>query len=156
MNRIRSSTPAPRAARGTRRMPAALPALVAGLCAALLALPPVAARAADTTPSAQLQRFAAEAGAPGQAERGGAFFTSRKGGEWSCASCHGSLPTAAGRHAGTGKPIDPLAPSANPRAFTDSAKVDKWFRRNCKDVLQRECSAGEKADVLAWLLSLPR
>jgi Domain of unknown function (DUF1924) len=43
---------------------------------------------------------------------------------------------------------------ANPKAFTDSAKVDKWFRRNCKDVLARECSAGEKADVLAYLNSL--
>ena len=42
----------------------------------------------------------------------------------------------------------------HPRAFTDSAKVDKWFRRNCKDVLQRECAPGEKADVLAYLLSL--
>ena len=35
-------------------------------------------------------------------------------------------------------------------------KVDKWFRRNCKDVLARECSAAEKADVLAWLISLKR
>lgn len=30
-----------------------------------------------------------------------------------------------------------MAPAANPTAFTDSAKIDKWFRRNCKDVLQR-------------------
>jgi hypothetical protein len=149
MERIRSNALAPRAARGGRR------ALVA-LCAAALALPWMAAHAADTTPAAQLQRFATEAGAPGQADRGRVFFTSRHGGEWSCASCHGNVPVTAGRHAGTGKGIDPLAPGANPRAFTDSAKVDKWFRRNCKDVLQRECSAGEKADVLAWLLSLPR
>lgn len=40
------------------------------------------------------------------------------------------------------------------QAFTDTAKVNKWFRRNCKDVLSRECSAGEKADVLAYLLNL--
>jgi hypothetical protein len=50
--------------------------------------------------------------------------------------------------------LEPLAPSFNPRAFTDSAKVDKWLRRNCKDVLQRECSAREKADVMAYLTSL--
>jgi len=31
---------------------------------------------------------------------------------------------------------------------------DRWFRRNRKDVLQRQCSAGEKADVLAWLIAL--
>jgi hypothetical protein len=34
------------------------------------------------------------------------------------------------------------------------AKVDKWFRRNCNDVLERECSAAEKADVLAYVIQL--
>jgi len=47
--------------------------------------------------------------------------------------------------------ISPLAPAANPQRFTDSRKVEKWFRRNCGDVLDRECTAQEKADVLAWL-----
>ena len=112
------------------------------------------AQAADTSWSAQQQRFATEAGAPGQATRGQAFFTQRHGGEWSCASCHGTPPTQQGKHASTGKTIAPLAPAFNPKAFTDTAKVDKWFRRNCKDVLARECSAGEKADVLAYLNSL--
>ena len=51
----------------------------------------------------------------------------------------------------TAKPIDPLAPAFNPKAFTDERRVEKWFRRNCKDVAQRECTPGEKADVLAWL-----
>jgi len=63
-------------------------------------------------------------------------------------------PTATGKHASTGKSIAPLAPAFNPKAFTETAKVDKWFRRNCKDVLARECSAAEKADVLAYLNSL--
>jgi Domain of unknown function (DUF1924) len=112
------------------------------------------AQAADTSPAQQLERFSAQAAAPGQAERGRVFFTSRQGGEWSCASCHGSPPTQPGKHASTGKSIDPMAPAANPNGFTDTAKVDKWFRRNCKDVLQRECSAGEKADVLAYLIGL--
>jgi hypothetical protein len=115
-------------------------------------LAPGAAQAADTSPALQLERFGTEAGAAGQAERGREFFNSRHGGEWSCASCHGKPPTQAGKHASTGKAIDPLAPAANPRAFTDTARVDKWFRRNCKDVLQRECSAGEKADVMAYLI----
>ncbi len=113
-----------------------------------------AARAGDTSPTQQLARFSAQAGAPGQADRGRVFFTSRQGGEWSCSSCHGSPPTQAGQHASTGKPIDPMAPAANPQASTDTAKVDKWFRRNCKDVLQRECSAAEKADVLAYLVAV--
>lgn len=124
------------------------------LAGALMALVASAAPAADTSPAQQLARFTAEAGAPGQVERGRAFFASRHGGEWSCASCHGAPPLQAGKHASTGKSIDPLAPAANARAFTDAAKVDKWFRRNCKDVLSRECSAGEKADVLAYLTSL--
>jgi hypothetical protein len=127
----------------------------ATLCAAALALAALPhARAADTTSARQLERFSADAGQPAQADRGRVFFTTRHGGEWSCASCHGQPPTGAGKHASTGKLIDPLAPAFNPRAFTDTARVDKWFRRNCKDVLQRECSAGEKADVLAWLTSL--
>jgi hypothetical protein len=112
------------------------------------------AHAGDTTPAQQLAHWSAQAGAPGTAARGQLFFTSRHGGEWSCASCHGTPPTAAGKHASTGKAIDPLAPAFNPKAFTDTARVDKWFRRNCKDVLSRECSATEKADVLAYLNSL--
>lgn len=114
------------------------------------------AHAADTSAARQLERFSTAAGAPGDAERGRLFFTSRHGGEWSCASCHRDAPLTAGKHAKTGKAIDPIAPVANVAAFTDTARVDKWFRRNCKDVLGRECSAGEKADVLAYLLGLGR
>jgi hypothetical protein len=121
------------------------------LAAALLAS---AAQAADTSPAQQLAHWSAQAASPGQAERGKAFFTARHGAEWSCSSCHGAPPTGAGKHASTGKAIDPLAPAFNPRAFTESAKVEKWFRRNCKDVTGRECTAGEKADVLAYLLGL--
>lgn len=113
-----------------------------------------AVHAGDTTPAQQLAHWSAAAGTLGNAARGQSFFTSRHGGEWSCASCHGQPPTAEGQHASTGKPIAPLAPAFNARAFTDTAKVDKWFRRNCKDVLSRECSATEKADVLAYLNSL--
>ncbi len=112
------------------------------------------ATAADTTPAQQLSHWSAQAGTPGSASKGQAFFTSKHGGEWSCASCHGSPPTTEGKHANTGKVIPPLAPAFNPKTFTDTAKVNKWFRRNCHDVLSRECSAGEKADVLAYLNSL--
>ena len=112
------------------------------------------AHAGDTNAQAQLQRWTAEAGGAPNAERGRAFFTSRHGGEWSCASCHGNPPSTPARHASTGKTIAPLAPAFNPERFTDSAKADKWFRRNCKDVLSRECTATEKADMLAWLVQL--
>ena len=110
--------------------------------------------AAETTPAQQLSQWSATAGQPGRVEQGRVFFNAKHGGDWSCASCHGTPPTQQGKHASTGKVIKPLAPAFNPQAFTDSARVDKWFRRNCKDVLSRECSAAEKADVLAYLISL--
>ncbi len=112
------------------------------------------AQAQTTTPMQLQKAYEAAAGASGQADKGQAFFTSRHGGEWSCASCHGQRPTGAGRHAVTGKSLEPLAPAFNPKAFTDERRVEKWLRRNCKDVLQRECSPSEKADVLAWLQTL--
>lgn len=119
---------------------------------ALAVLCATAAPAWAAAPAELLQGYATQAGAPASAARGQQFFVGSHGKEWSCASCHGEAPTQTGRHAGTGKTIAALAPAANDRRFTDSAKVEKWFRRNCNDVLGRECSAGEKADVLAWLI----
>ena len=128
-------------------------ALAAVAASLLLAMP---AEAGDTTPDAQLQRWTVAAGARASAERGRVFFTSKHGGEWSCSSCHNAPPTTEGKHASTNKPIAPMAPAFNAKAFTDEAKVDKWFRRNCKDVVSRECSAAEKADVLAYLIAQKR
>jgi len=88
------------------------------------------------------------------AERGAAFFRSPHGGDWSCASCHTSTPTTPGRHARTGKAIEPLAPAANPARLADAATVEKWFKRNCQDVLNRPCTPQEKGDVVAFLRSL--
>lgn len=114
------------------------------------------ANAGDTTAAKQMQFWSDKAGASGNSEKGKTFFTSTHGKEWSCSSCHGNPPTNQGKHASTNKPIDPLAPSSNPDAFTDQAKSDKWFRRNCNDVLGRECQPQEKADVLAYLISLKK
>ena len=86
--------------------------------------------------------------------RGTRFFQDAHGGEWSCATCHTGTPTVPGRHARTGKAIAPLAPAANGERFSDAATVEKWFRRNCNDVLGRECTPQEKGDVLTWLLAL--
>ncbi|MEN9501033.1 MAG: hypothetical protein RI964_318 [Pseudomonadota bacterium] len=88
------------------------------------------------------------------AERGKLFFNDTHGNDWSCASCHTSNPVNAGKHAKTDKVIEPLAPSANAERFTDPKKVDKWFKRNCGDVLDRECTALEKGDFLTYLLSI--
>ena len=108
------------------------------------------------TPAQQLEALTAQAGRNPNLAQGQKFFNATHGREWSCASCHNATPTGAGKHASTGKAITALAPTFNPERFTDPAKSEKWFRRNCKDVLARECSAAEKADVLAWLISLKR
>ncbi|HZX27656.1 MAG TPA: DUF1924 domain-containing protein [Telluria sp.] len=106
------------------------------------------------TPQEQLNTFTAQAGAKPDPARGQRLFTSNHGREWSCASCHGATPTGTGKHAVTGRSIGPMAPAFNPERFTDPAKSEKWFRRNCNDVLGRACTDGEKADVLAWLMTL--
>ncbi|PUE59449.1 cytochrome C [Limnohabitans curvus] len=110
--------------------------------------------AVAATPAELLAGYTAQAGQPANAARGETFFKASHGQEWQCTSCHGKSPMVGGRHASTDKTIEPLAPAANAKRFTDSAKVEKWFRRNCKDVLARECTAVEKADVLAWLMTL--
>lgn len=112
------------------------------------------ANAQAEVPRDFLLRFEREAAVSASAERGARFFTNRQGGEWSCASCHTERPTQTGRHAKTDKPITPLAPAANAERFTDASKVEKWFRRNCNDTFGRLCTPQEKADVMAWLLSL--
>ena len=88
------------------------------------------------------------------AQRGERFFKATHGSDWSCASCHTQNPLTPGKHAKTGKAIAPLAPAANPKRFTDAAAVEKWFRRNCNDVLGRACTAQEKGDVTQYLMSL--
>jgi len=112
--------------------------------------------AAAATPAEQLAGYSAQSGAPAQPARGQQLFNAKHGKEWSCASCHTATPTVDGKHASTGKVISPLAPAFNPTSFTDPAKTEKWFRRNCNDVMGRVCTADEKADVLAWLLTLKR
>ena len=129
--------------------------LVASLALAAAALP-----AAAESPRTLLDDYAAQARkenpafAGASTERGRAFFTKVQGKDWSCASCHTPVPSAGGKHAVTGKAIAPLAPAANPERFASASKAEKWFRRNCNDVLGRECTAQEKGDVLAWLLAV--
>ena len=106
------------------------------------------------TPNELLQGYSAQAGSAALSARGQQFFTATHGKQWSCSTCHGAVPTTAGKHAATGKTITALAPAANAERFTDAAKTEKWFRRNCNDVVGRECTATEKADILSWLLTL--
>jgi len=118
----------------------------------------VALAARAETPATVLQSYAGAAAAQSKgyagpsAATGDRFFhTQHK--DWSCATCHTADPTRPGRHAVTGKPIQPLAPAANPNRFQERARAEKWFKRNCNDTLGRECTAAEKADVLAYLIA---
>jgi hypothetical protein len=108
------------------------------------------------TPTEMLAIYTGQAGSPPVPERGQKMFTTDFGRDLglSCSSCHGAVPVQAGKDAVTEKAIAPLAPAANPKRFTDRTKVEHWFRLNCKDFVGRECTAGEKADLLAWLISL--
>ena len=137
-------------------MPPVLPARPGPLVAiALLTLACMGSVHAATA-AELLAGYTAQAAAVPVPARGELLFTKNQGRDWSCATCHGALPTQAGKHASTGKPIAALAPAFNADRFTDAAKAEKWFRRNCNDVVGRECSAAEKADVLAWLISIRR
>jgi mono/diheme cytochrome c family protein len=129
-------------------------ALAVQVCAINTAL------AADT-PAGQMAAWAtaAKAADPGfapSADRGKAFFNKQVGHSTdmpSCAACHTSNPAASGKHAISGKVIAPLSPSANVERFADAAKTEKWFKRNCNDVLGRLCTPAEKADFVSFLIT---
>ena len=123
-------------------------------CAALLLLLAGAAQAA--TPAELLAGYSAKAGAPASAEKGQKFFTTNFGRDlgFSCSSCHTANPVKEGKDQVTEKKIKPMAPAANPERFTDAHKVEFHFNLNCKDVVGRVCTSAEKADLLAWLVSL--
>lgn len=111
------------------------------------------------TPQQIRQTYIAEAasqqaGFTPSAKRGDAFFRQRfaiNDKMPGCTSCHTDNPTHAGQHAVTGKNIRPLAVSANAERFSDPAKVEKWFGRNCKEVVGRACTPAEKADFITYL-----
>jgi hypothetical protein len=113
------------------------------------------AHAQATNAAALLAAYTKQAGGSASAERGRAFFTRSFGRDFeNCAACHGAMPVRAGKDLVSEKPIAALAPAVSPQRFTDRAKVEYRFSQNCKDVVGRECTAQEKADVLSWLVSL--
>jgi mono/diheme cytochrome c family protein len=87
-------------------------------------------------------------------DAGRKLYTTQGPNQLACASCHTDSPKNAGKHAKTNKAIDPLAPSVNAQRFTDAAKVEKWFKRNCNDALGRACTTQEKGDFMAYVLSV--
>jgi hypothetical protein len=91
------------------------------------------------------------------AEHGASFYKAERnhsnGQKVSCATCHTADPRNQGKTRAN-KVIEPMATIANPQRFTDAAKVEKWFGRNCKDVLERACNAQEKGDYIQYLISI--
>jgi len=124
--------------------------------ALLVAATPVLA--ADARRDAILADYAkADSGHTGfSASRGESLFrTQWKGGDErtpSCTACHTDNPRQTGRNAKTGRPIDPVAVSVNPKRFTDAAEVEKQFTRDCKNVLGRECTPREKGDYITFMM----
>ena len=90
------------------------------------------------------------------ADRGAVFFNNEHmhsdGNKESCATCHTKNPRNSGKTRAN-KIIEPMATVANPHRFTDEIKVEKWFGRNCKDVLERNCTAQEKGDYIQYLVN---
>lgn len=101
-----------------------------------------AARAADPA----FAGFAAERGRTLH----GKTFAGGKPDTPACTSCHGPDPRRAGKTP-AGKAIEPVALSATPGRYADPAKVEKWFKRNCQEVLGRACSPLEKGDWLTFM-----
>ncbi|OIO66257.1 MAG: hypothetical protein CO186_09500 [Zetaproteobacteria bacterium CG_4_9_14_3_um_filter_49_83] len=128
------------------------------LCAAIVGCAAVAVYADNSVLSKVLERYQAEGAASFSAENGEKMWTQKFNSDEeplirSCTTCHGTDLSKQGSHAKTGKIIEALAPSANPERFTDEEKIEKWFNRNCKWTLGRECTVQEKGDFLSFLSS---
>lgn len=113
---------------------------------------------ANTQRDAILAGYASQAGVSSfSADAGRALFMSQntggKAATPSCSTCHTTDPTAQGRTR-VGKVIAPMAVSRSPDRFTDAEKVEKWFGRNCRSVLGRECTPEEKGNYIAYMMSL--
>jgi cytochrome c peroxidase len=102
-----------------------------------------------------LAQYQAEAARPASASQGNQFYHQRHTASAalpSCSTCHTDDPLQAGIHKVTNKAIAPLSPKTSPERFTDRAKTEKWFRRNCVEVVGRECTSVEKANFLAFVM----
>jgi len=103
-----------------------------------------------------LQQYTQNGAGPFSIEQGKNFWSqkhlnAKNGDQRSCSACHTRDLTNTGKHLKTGKLIKPMAPSVNPQRLSDSRKIKKWLRRNCKWTLGRECTDQEKGDILSFI-----
>jgi hypothetical protein len=123
-----------------------------------IALGAAAPLAGAATGDDLLTTYQGQGGGPFSAAAGERAWTAQHqpegaDGPRSCATCHGTDLTKTGKHAATGKAIEPLAVSANPKRLKDPAKVEKWFGRNCRWTLGRDCTPQEKGDFVRYIQS---
>ncbi len=127
-----------------------------GITTLLLAIPfcTQASAISELEATYQSQGAGAFSAAAGKALWTKEFIDTKSGKKRSCPTCHTADLTKEGQHTRTGKVIKPMAPSANQQRLTQVKKIKKWFVRNCKWTLGRECTAQEKGDLLAFLKTL--
>ncbi len=133
--------------------------IAVAVTAVVQSLLPVSEAQAAETPSSLLAGYAAQARAQDgtfanfDAARGKELYfreVTRDGKTSACSSCHGPDPAAGGRSP-AGKKIEALDPNVNPARFTELKFAEKWFDRNCKQVLGRTCTPLEKGDFLTFV-----
>ncbi len=95
-----------------------------------------------------IETFSAEAGKVLWSQE---FIDTKTGKIRQCTTCHTNDLRNEGKHTRTGKIIKPMAQSANSERLTNVKKIRKWFKRNCKWTVGRECTAQEKGDVLLFI-----
>lgn len=119
----------------------------------------VTASAAFATPAsdALLAKYKSEGAGKADVEKGKKDWAkemkNEEGDMMSCATCHGKDFSKSGEHRKTKKTIEPMSVRVNAERYTDEKKIEKWFKRNCKDAWGRECTAQEKTDFLVFLLA---
>ena len=116
----------------------------------------VQSASADFAVDAMLKVYSGAGAGPFSAEAGERMWTETHHNtqapvERRCSSCHTENLSNEGKHVKTQKVIKPMAPSVNAKRLTDTKQIEKWFMRNCKWTLGRECSAQEKGDFLLYI-----
>lgn len=127
------------------------------LLVALLGLVSFSAQADVTSAEQAAKQYALFAKSTLSADEGKAFYTKKlvmiDGKELACATCHTDDPRNKGKHSETGKPIQPMAPSANPKRFSEINESAKGFTKHCKQVYGKDCSAQDKGNFITYLLT---